>query len=35
MLHALAKHSGWSLAINCKGDLHSTLINHLRHRPDD
>ncbi|KAJ4326624.1 imidazoleglycerol-phosphate dehydratase [Fusarium piperis] len=22
MLHALAKHSGWSLAINCKGDLH-------------
>ena len=23
MLHALAKHSGWSLAINCKGDLHS------------
>ncbi len=24
MLHALAKHSGWSLALNCKGDLHST-----------
>ena len=24
MLHALAKHAGWSLAINCKGDLHST-----------
>lgn len=23
MLHALAKHAGWSLAINCKGDLHS------------
>ncbi|RDW70188.1 imidazoleglycerol-phosphate dehydratase [Coleophoma crateriformis] len=22
MLHALAKHSGWSLAIICKGDLH-------------
>ncbi|CAM1508204.1 Fc.00g050520.m01.CDS01 [Cosmosporella sp. VM-42] len=22
MLHALAKHSGWSLALNCKGDLH-------------
>ncbi|KAK3196061.1 imidazoleglycerol-phosphate dehydratase [Lecanicillium sp. MT-2017a] len=22
MLHALAKHAGWSLAINCKGDLH-------------
>lgn len=24
MLHALAKHGGWSLAIICKGDLHST-----------
>lgn len=24
MLHALAKHAGWSLAISCKGDLHST-----------
>jgi imidazoleglycerol-phosphate dehydratase len=24
MLHALAKHAGWSLAIVCKGDLHST-----------
>lgn len=35
MLHALAKHSGWSLAINCKGDLHSTLIYHPRHRTDD
>ncbi|KAG7121805.1 Imidazoleglycerol-phosphate dehydratase like protein [Verticillium longisporum] len=22
MLHALAKHAGWSLALNCKGDLH-------------
>ncbi|KAG9250896.1 Imidazoleglycerol-phosphate dehydratase-domain-containing protein [Emericellopsis atlantica] len=22
MLHALAKHAGWSLAINCVGDLH-------------
>ncbi|KAJ2894109.1 putative IMIDAZOLEglycerol-phosphate dehydratase [Zalerion maritima] len=22
MLHALAKHSGWSLALTCKGDLH-------------
>ncbi|KAF3770874.1 imidazoleglycerol-phosphate dehydratase [Cryphonectria parasitica EP155] len=22
MLHALAKHAGWSLAIACKGDLH-------------
>lgn len=25
MLHALAKHAGWSLAINCEGDLHSKL----------
>lgn len=24
MLHALAKHAGWSLALYCKGDLHST-----------
>jgi imidazoleglycerol phosphate dehydratase HisB len=24
MLHALAKHAGWSLRIRCKGDLHST-----------
>ena len=23
MLHALAKHAGWSLALICKGDLHS------------
>jgi hypothetical protein len=23
MLHALSKHAGWSLALNCKGDLHS------------
>lgn len=22
MLHALAKHAGWSLALNCQGDLH-------------
>jgi len=22
MLHALAKHAGWSLRLNCKGDLH-------------
>ncbi|KAK7911371.1 IGPD-domain-containing protein [Apiospora marii] len=22
MLHALAKHAGWSLALSCKGDLH-------------
>jgi|SRR5712671_5517933 imidazoleglycerol-phosphate dehydratase len=26
MLHALAKHSGWSLALNCKGDLHSRYL---------
>ena len=25
MLHALAKHAGWSLALHCKGDLHSML----------
>ena len=25
MLHALAKHAGWSLALACQGDLHSTL----------
>lgn len=25
MLHALAKHAGWSLRIRCQGDLHSTL----------
>lgn len=24
MLHALAKHSGWSLAVRAKGDLYST-----------
>lgn len=23
MLHALAKHAGWSLILACKGDLHS------------
>lgn len=23
MLHALSKHAGWSLALICKGDLHS------------
>jgi imidazoleglycerol-phosphate dehydratase len=26
MLHALAKHAGWSLALNCKGDLHSMVM---------
>lgn len=29
MLHALAKHAGWSLALNCKGDLHSTSPSEL------
>jgi imidazoleglycerol-phosphate dehydratase len=23
MIHALAKHAGWSLRVRCKGDLHS------------
>jgi imidazoleglycerol-phosphate dehydratase len=23
MLHALAKHAGWSLSMQCEGDLHS------------
>lgn len=27
MLHALAKHAGWSLAILCKGDLHSESLH--------
>jgi len=27
MLHALAKHAGWSLRIRCRGDLHSTFIH--------
>jgi len=27
MLHALAKHAGWSLRIRCRGDLHSTFFN--------
>jgi imidazoleglycerol-phosphate dehydratase len=30
MLHALAKHAGWSLALECKGDLHSKSF-HLTH----
>ena len=30
MLHALAKHAGWSLALNCKGDLHSKLLAYSR-----
>ena len=27
MLHALAKHAGWSLALNCQGDLHSAFAD--------
>ena len=27
MLHALAKHAGWSLALACKGDLYSQYPN--------
>ena len=26
MLHALAKHSGWSLNVRCRGDLYSTCL---------
>jgi imidazoleglycerol-phosphate dehydratase len=34
MLHALAKHSGWSLSLTCQGDLHSTTHTHnLRKLP--
>lgn len=29
MLHALAKHSGWSLAVRAKGDLYSTSLPSL------
>lgn len=29
MLHALAKHAGWSLAIRAKGDLYSILLPSL------
>jgi imidazoleglycerol-phosphate dehydratase len=29
MLHALAKHAGWSLALICKGDLHSRSLGSL------
>ena len=29
MLHALAKHAGWSLKIRCKGDLHSMTTRFL------
>jgi imidazoleglycerol-phosphate dehydratase len=27
MIHALAKHAGWSLKLRCKGDLHSTSLS--------
>jgi imidazoleglycerol-phosphate dehydratase len=30
MIHALAKHAGWSLRVRCKGDLHSTLSSATR-----
>ena len=29
MLHALAKHSGWSLYLRTRGDLHSTPLSSL------
>ena len=29
MLHALAKHSGWSVALRCQGDLHSEPLPHM------
>lgn len=28
MLHALAKHAGWSMALNCKGDTYSAFLFH-------
>jgi imidazoleglycerol-phosphate dehydratase len=28
MIHALAKHAGWSLKLRCKGDLHSSSAPH-------
>jgi imidazoleglycerol-phosphate dehydratase len=34
MLHALAKHSGWSLELRCKGDLHSKLPRALHRKLD-
>lgn len=32
MLHALSKHAGWSLALACKGDLHSTTPHSISRR---
>jgi imidazoleglycerol-phosphate dehydratase len=32
MLHALAKHAGWSFALICKGDLHSENLMPQRRR---
>lgn len=29
MFHALAKHSGWSLILECIGDIHSTFQPHI------
>jgi imidazoleglycerol-phosphate dehydratase len=31
MIHALAKHAGWSLKLRCKGDLHSMLLHERKH----
>lgn len=33
MLHALAKHSGWSLSLSCAGDLHSLYPPPLPEQP--
>lgn len=33
MLHAWAKHAGWSLRLRAKGDLASTSTSHLFHTP--
>lgn len=32
MLHALAKHAGWSLALQCKGDLYSECSSYISSR---
>ena len=33
MLHALAKHAGWSLVLHTKGDLYSTPPHPIPHPP--
>lgn len=30
MLHALAKHAGWSLEVRARGDLHSKAVDHRK-----